>query len=212
MRVARSKLKQSDVIHRGGRFHSGNGKTAKGPTPPHGNPRYTFPVATRSIDTNSTATTVSNTTTETVVIDVDLPALTIRSKGATRLAAAGTIFNSAAASGTVTYRVKVDDGGGDTTVLATSGIVCSTSTGTRSWVLDAVMFGNGNSIQTHWGVYELSEASTGNMPPVATSVVGYSTSGIDETNAINMTVTAQMSAASTGFTVVRESAILEAVT
>ena len=169
-------------------------------------------MATRKIDSNSTSTEITNSSTEATVVDVETPALALRSDGATRLMVAGTILNSAAAAGTVTVKVKATDGTGTTTVLETSGIVCSTSTEFRKWNIETLMFGNAENIQTNWGYLDVSAASSVTLAPSTFSSVGYSTSGLVETDVINVTVTAQLSAASTGFSVVRESAIFEAVT
>jgi hypothetical protein len=210
--LARSLLKQSDRVHRGGSFVSGPGKVATGPKPPHGVPDYTFPMATRKIDSNSTDVDITSSTTEATVVSVSAPALSIRSEGATRLMASGTIYNKAAAAGTVTFKVKAADGTGTATVLETSGIVCSTSTEFRKWNLETFMFGNAENIQTHWGAIDVSAASAFTLPASTFNSVGYSTSALTETDIINVTVTAQLSAASTGFRFVRESAIFEAVT
>jgi hypothetical protein len=169
-------------------------------------------MATRTIDTNSTDVDITNSASEATVLDVSVPALAIRSKGATRLMASGTIYNKSVAAGTVTFRVKAADGSGTSTVLETSGVVCSTSTEFRKWNLETYMFGNAENIQTHWGAIDVSAASAVTLPASTYSSVGYSTSGLTETDMIDITVTAQLSSASTGFVFVRESAILEAVT
>ena len=211
--LARSLLKQSNRVYRGGSFiDSGPGRKRLGVKPPHGVPDWTFPLATRKIDSNSTDVDITSSTAETTVADVDAPALALRSEGGTRLMASGTIFKSAVAGGTVTFKVKVADGTGTSTVLETSGVVCSTSTEFRKWNLETIMFGNAENAQTHWGFIDVSAASSVSLPDSTFSSVGYSTSGLTETDVLNVTVTAQLSAASTGFVFVRESAIFEAVT
>lgn len=213
MSLARSLLRQSDRTFRGSSFiTTGPGRVAPGITPPHGIPDYTFPMATRKIDSNSTAINVVNSSVETTIVDVSAPALTIRNEGGTRLMASGTITNTLVAGGTVTFKVKVADTSGTSVVLATSAIVCSTDVDTRKWALEAIMFGNATNLQTHWGVLDVSVATAVTMPASTFQSVGYSGSSLDETDPLNVTVTAQLSVASTGFNVVGESAIFEAIT
>jgi len=168
-------------------------------------------MASQKIDGNSTAIEVINSASETVVATLTVPALTIRSEGMTRLSAAGTVTNTTDTGGTVTFRVKASVVGSTSTVLATTAVACSTSGDPRKWVLEEWMFGNDTNTQTHWGQFDLSAASTGTLPPSTFSGNGYSTSGLDETVAITLDITAQMSVGSTGFSLTRESAVLEAV-
>lgn len=211
-RDARSLMKQSDTTYRGGSFFpSGPGKRIRGPKPPHGIPDYTYPVASQKIDENSTAITVINSAAETTVATLVVPALTVRSQGATRLAASGTVTNTTDTGGGVTFKVVASVTGSTATVLATTAVSCSTSANARKWTLDEIMFGNDTNVQTHWGHFDLSAASTGTLPPSTFSGVGSSDGALDETEQITLKVTAQMSVGSTGFSVVRESAILEAI-
>ena len=209
--MARSLMRHRDALHRGSFFPSGPGTTLPGPKPPHGSPPYTYPMASQKIDGNSTAIEVINSASETTVASVTVPALTIRSQGMTRLSAAGTVTNTTDTGGGVTFRVKAAVTGSTSTVLATTAVACSTSGESRKWVLEEWMFGNDANTQTHWGQFDLSAASTGTLPPSTFSGNGYSTGGLDETVEITLSVTAQMSVGSTGFSVVRESAVLEAV-
>lgn len=212
-REARSLLRTSDRTFRGGSFiRSGDGRVTPGVDPPRGRPDYTFPMATRKIDHNSTALTVINSAAETTIIDVGAPALTIRSEGGTRLMASGTIDNTLVAGGTVTLRVKAADSATTTTVLATSAIVCSTDVDTRKWTLETIMFGNATNVQTHWGILDVSIATTASMPASTFSAVGQAGSALAETDTLNVTVTAELSSASTGFSIACESALFEAVT
>lgn len=126
--------------------------------------------------------------------------------------ASGTIKNTAVAGGAVTFKVKAADTAGTSIVLATSAIVCSTDVDTRKWSLEAIMFGSATNVQSHWGILDVSVATAVTMPASTFSAVGQSGSSLDETDIINVTITAQLSAASTGFSVVRESAIFEAIT
>jgi hypothetical protein len=168
-------------------------------------------MANQKIDSNSTDVDITNSSTEAIIADVDAPPLTIRNEGATRFMATGTILNKAIAGGTIIFKVKAADTFGTTTVLATSAVVCSTDLELRKWDVEAVMFGNATNAQTHWGSLNVSVASSASLPPSTFLGNGYSTSGLAETDTINVTLTAQLSAASTGFNIIRESALFEAI-
>lgn len=211
MSGARSLIDITDRVRMGGTFPSGPGSVSRGPRPPHGLPDYTYPVASQLIDTNSTAVTVVNSAAETAVASLAVPALTIRSQGATRLNAVGTITNTTDTGGAVTFRVKASVTGSTSTVMETTAVACSTSGDARKWALQEIMFGDDTNTQDHWAAMDISAASTGTLPASTYSSVGFSTGSLAETEIITLTVTAQMSAASTGFEVVRESAILEAI-
>jgi hypothetical protein len=177
--------------------------------PPKGPPVYSAePMVVQVLDTNSTAITISNSPTETVIANVTIPALTLSSTGGVRLTAAGWVQNTAITGGTARWRVKIDDGTNQT-VLATSSIDCSTSANLRRWQLEAIVMGKQPTYQRNWGFLNVSSPSTNTFSPLGTSVVGYSTSNRDETKQITMTITAQLSASSTGFSLAREAAFLE---
>ena len=211
LRNARTLMRQSDIIRRGGFIVTGAGHVGPGVSPPRGTPSYTVPMANQKIDSNSTDVDITNSTSETTIADVSAPALTVRNEGATRFLASGTILNKAIAGGTVIFKVKAADTLGTTTVLATSAVVCSTDTELRKWDIEAVMYGNATNVQTHWGSLNVSAASTATLSPSTFLGNGYSTSGLVETDIINVTMTAQLSGASTGFNITRESALFEAI-
>lgn len=210
-RNARTLMRQSNVINRGGFITTGPGRTGSGTSPPRGTPSYTVPMANQKIDSNSTDVDITNSTAEATIADVDAPPLTIRNEGATRFMASGTILNKAVAGGTVIFKVKAADSFGTTTVLATSAVVCSTDDELRKWDVEAIMFGNATNSQTHWGSINVSAASTGTLVPSTFLGNGYSESGLVETDTLNVTLTAQLSGASTGFNITRESALFEAI-
>lgn len=186
------------------------GRPPKFPRPPRGRPEYyTDPVAVRTVDENSTAFTLSNSASETAVASLTLPANALDSTGGARLSAFGSIQNTTSAGGTVTLRVKWQDGSGTTTVAATSGIVCSTSTGGRAWELQLTSLGNATLVNTHWGYVDVSSPGTGTVRPSTYTGVANSTTALDETDQITVTVTAQLSAASSSFSLTRRSAVLE---
>ena len=206
--MARSLLRHTDRTYLGGSFFpSGPGTKIRGPKPPHGLPDWTFPMASQKIDSNSTTYTATNSSTEQTISSMTIPALTISNEGATRLTATGIIQNSTSAGGTVTFKVKLDA----TTVMETSGIVCSTDASPRKWAVEVMTLGNAPNVQTHWGTLGVSTPSTYVIADTSWAGAGSSTSGLSELSAITATVTAQMSAASTSFTVTRTAAVLEAV-
>lgn len=184
----------------------------RSPTPPSGAPPwYIDDVTVRKVDENSTATSVTNTASEVTIATMTLPPLTLASTGAARLSATGTIKSSTTV-GTFTVRVKMADSASTETVLATSGISLSTSTSLRPWVLEAWVLGKQPNVNRAWGGIEVGAAGSGaSLLPSTYSAVGFSTMGLDETDAWTVSMTVQMSAASTALTMTREVSILEAM-
>ena len=183
--------------------------TARDPRAPNGgSPWYPNDVTVRKVDANSTAQTVTNSTSETTVASLTLPALTLSSTGAARLSATGTVSKNTA--GNVTFRVKVADQSSTATVLATSAIAVGSSTAAHAWLLEALMLGKQPGVSRAWGLLDISAAGAGaSLLPSTFSSVGFSTMGLDETEEWVVSVTAQMSAASTALSVTRQAALLE---
>ncbi len=188
------------------------GRFSRDPTPPSGPPPwYADAMTVRKVDENSTAISVSNTTTETTIATMTLPALTLTSTGAARLSATGTIQSSTTV-GTFTVRVKMADGASTETVLATSGISFSTSNSLRPWLLEAWVLGKQPNVNRAWGGIEIGAAGSGaSLLPSTYSAVGFSTMGLDETDPWTVSMTVQMSTASAALTMTREVSILEAI-
>jgi hypothetical protein len=166
-------------------------------------------MAVRLLDQSTAPTTVNNTTAETVLTSMTAPANTLSNGGGMRMSVAGTITNSTATGGTVVLRAKAAVSGSTTTILESSGIAVSTSTKGRTWAAEVVMFGQQPSVQHNWGGLVVSSPSTMTLPPSSFEAVGRSTGGLDETVQITMSMWAQMSTTSTGFTVTRQAALLE---
>lgn len=198
--------------HVAGEVDSGPGFMSFGPSPPHGSPQYTVPMASQTIDTNSTAVTITNSTVEQTVVSVAAPSLTIRSEGMTRLVASGKVRNATGAGTTLLLNVKVNDGTGLTSVLATTAVSVSSSTNSRWWNLEALMFGRAPNSQTHWGSVVMSDPTAATLAPPAYSSVGYSTSDLDDLQPITVTVTAKLDNASTNASFTMEGASFEAIT
>ena len=182
------------------------------PQPPSGSPPwYSAPVTVRKVDENSTATSVTNTASETTIATMTLPALTLSSTGAARLSAVGTIKSSTTV-GNFTLRVKVADDSSTSTVLASSGISFSTSTSLRAWTMESWLLGKQPNINRAWGVLDISQPGAGaSLLPTTFSAFGFSTLGLDETETWTVSITAQMSAASTALAITREVSILEGI-
>lgn len=202
----------TDRIRITNRIYSYPGPGGRQVSPPRGDPVFfVLPVASRRLDENSTTISVTNTTAETTVATLTMPALTISSTGAARFMAAGTISNTGVAGGTVTLRAKIDDGNGATTIAETSGIVCSTSTSLRRWNLHTYLAAKVANGQACWGFVDVSVASNSRTAPSTYTGVTWSTAAQSDNLPITITVTAQLSAASTAFTLSREFALLEGV-
>lgn len=210
--MPRGLLRTSDDVRWPGSFRSGPGRTARGVAPPHGDPIYTWPVASQKIDSNSTAVTLVNSTATTTLVDVDAPALTVRNKGATRLLATGTIVNTGVSTGRVTFDVVVDDSSSSSTVLATTAVLMSTDSNERKWLFEGLMYGRDTNEQAHWAGLDISAPTTGTMAPSTFTSVGYSTSALNDLLAFNVKLRATLTDASTTFSVVMESAVFEAIT
>ncbi len=187
------------------------GARIRDPRPPGGNePWYAEPVTVRKVDENSTAQTSINTTAEVTVSSLTLPALVLSSTGAARLSATGTINKNTA--GTVTFRIKVADQSSTDTVLATSGVTVDSSTDPHAWMIEALFLGKQPSVNRGWGIIDIASAGAGGtLKPSTFSAVGFSTMGLNEADAWTVSITAQMSAASTGFSVTRQVSVLEGV-
>jgi hypothetical protein len=187
------------------------GGRVRTPRPPRGDiPWYADSVTVRKVDENSTATTVSNSNSETTIASLNLPALVLSSTGAARLSVTGTVDK--AVSGTVTFRVKAADDSITTTVLATSGVDPSTSASPHPWGMEVLFLGKQPNVNRSWGFMDVGVAKPGGtLAPSTYSSVGFSTMGLDETDEWTISITAQMSAASTAFSVTRQVAILEAL-
>lgn len=197
------------LIHLGNQIY--NLRNTRAARPPGGDrPWYSESVTVRKVDENSTAITATNTASETTLASMTLPALTLYSTGAARISAVGTMSKNTA--GTYTIRVKLADQSSTATVLATTAFTPASSTSEHAWGLEAWLFGKQPTENRSWGVFDVSVAgSRGTMSPSTFSVLGWSTSSLDETEEWTVSITAQMSAASTALSVSRQVAILEGI-
>lgn len=189
----------------------GFGLTNRDPRPPGGSiPWYAEGVTVRKVDENSTAVSVTNTTTETTIANLDLPALTLTSTGVMRMSATGTILNNS--TNGVTIRIKAIDDVTTDTVLASTSIKPAASGSPHAWGVEFFVLGKQPGVNRGWGYLDVATAgAAGTLKPSTYSAVGFSTMGLDETDEWSITITAQMSAATTAMTVTRQVAILEAL-
>lgn len=184
------------------------------PRPPGGDdPWYSDPVTVRKVDANSTATTVTNTGTETTISSLTLPSLILATTGAARLTSYGTVGKNTGGAETVVFRLKVADQSGSTeTVLSTTSVNLGTSTALHPWGLEVMFLGKQPSVNRVGGIMDIGTAGAGASLLASTySSVGFSTMGLDETDEWTVYLTAQMSAASTAFSVTRQFSVLEGV-
>lgn len=180
--------------------------------PPHGPPIfYALAVASRRLDENSTTVTVTNSTVETVLASLTMPAQTLTSTGAARFTAVGAVSNTTVAGGTVKFRAKLSDGTSTAVVAETSGLVASTSTGLRTWAVEGYVMNKIANGQAVWTWLDMSNPTSQTNTPVDVATVGYSTAAMTDTTSITLTVTGQLSSPSTGFTVDRKVALLEGI-
>lgn len=189
------------------------GRQTRDPRPPHGDdPWYSDPVTVRKVDENSTAETATNSSTENTISSLTLPALILSSTGAARLSATGTVNKNSGGSETVTFRLKAADDSSTSTVLATTTINLGNSTDPHAWMLEALFLGKQPDVNRGWGMIDIAGAGAGGtLTPSTFSAVGFSTMGLDEGEQWTISITAQMSAASTNFSVTRQVSILEGV-
>lgn len=181
------------------------------PRPPNGGPPwYSANVTVRKVDENSTAQTVTGTVTETTIASLDLPALTLASTGAMRLSATGIITQGTTQG--VTFRIKAADDTITDTVLATTAIKPASSTSPHAWGIEFLILGKQPSVNRGWGYIDIATAGAGGtFKPSTYSAVGFSTMGLDETEEWTISITAQLTGATTGLAVTRQVAILEAM-
>jgi hypothetical protein len=162
------------------------------------------------VDENSTAITVTDSTTETALATLTLPALTISSAGAARISAVGVI--NANSTGSVIFKVIVSDDSLTATVLQTTGIQVASSANPHPWVLEGWFVGKQPNQNRAWGDLSVGKAAVGaSLAPSTYSSVGFSTMGLDETETWTVEVSAKMSSASTSYSVTGHVAILEGI-
>src|SRR3990172_5815641 len=180
--------------------------------PPHGPPLFfASDVSTRKQASLSSTVTLSNSTAETALVSLTMPALTFVTQGGGRLWVAGTARNSTNAARTVTYRGKLTIGATTTTIFATTHISMVQSTKPRQWQAAIGVVGTTLSTQLRtWGALDLSGASTISMPPTTYSGASYLLATVPNSSAATVfKLTAQVSAASTRLKVTADAGYLE---
>ena len=156
------------------------------------------------------SSTMGNTTAETTIASMSVPALALTNKGGIRGWAAGTVSN-ATSTGTVTLRAKLVVGGTTTTIAETSGISISTSTTPRSWMTLITVLGTTSSTALRgWSMATVSAPSTLDTPPSTYQGFGYSMPIVaNSSSAGTLNFTMQLSVASTGVVASGDVAALE---
>ncbi len=159
----------------------------------------------------TTAVSVSNTTSETDLVSLQLPANAFTQDRSAIVNAAGS-FTHSTSTGDVIFRFKVNT----QTVLQTATITPTTSTDPRAWAIQGTLVASSSQEQQVAATIHLTPDSTetwkvGDWTAEGFGGAGYGTSTQPSTDAIDIKVTAQFSNATTGWIVTSESALLEQV-
>ena len=159
-----------------------------------------------------TPTTIRDSSVENLLFELPVPAYGLETFGGIRMTAAGTILNTSASTGRITLKVKLSTSTGTTgTILAkTTTVPCTTSANSRFWMVRSDILAPSASAQTGWTSIDITSPSTGSGLSTA-SYVGLSTAAMVETGVVYVKMTAELSTASTNFTLVGKSAWIESV-
>lgn len=151
------------------------------------------------LNSRTTTATVTNTTAETALTSVSLPAYLFDTGRAVRSWAFGSL--TAVSTGSVTVRTysRHSSSTGFGTLLGSAQLSPSTSASARWWGVSHDVVATSTAGQRHRLQVRYTAPSTGVALRSSTvELFGYSTSGLTHDKSIVLTVTAQWSAASTG--------------
>ena len=167
----------------------------------------------RKVNHLTTPTTVRNSSVENLLFELSVPAYGLQTFGGIRMTAAGTILNTSASTGRITLKVKLSTstGTGGTIIAATTTVPCTTSANSRYWLARSDILAPATSAQTGWSNIDISVPTAGTAGLSTASYVGLSTAALVETGVVYVKMTAELSTASTNFTLVGKSAWIEAV-
>ena len=164
---------------------------------------FQTPMTVRKVDEKVATTTITDTTTETILASMTLPAVTLTSQGAAAMTVSGTFLNQSTATESIRLRGKIEIGGSTLTFAETTGITCSTSTSLRSWAFTAGLIGSTLSTELRsWSDITMSAPST-SLTPVSTSLYnGYGLVTVPNSSSQSIfTLSGQLSTASTDLTI-----------
>lgn len=157
----------------------------------------------KSLDTNVTPVTISNSLDKTTIYSYTVPANTLGTNGVLDLNLSGTYLNNSGATKTVT--VTLEYGGTIMVTTVSAAITPSAVTGTFNYKFNLSAGGVTNSqIASFFGVHELG---TG----VRTLLYDNGTSAIDSTTNQTLLVTVKLSAANATQTFIRKSATVNKI-
>jgi hypothetical protein len=167
-------------------------------------------MSVKKIDELVATTTIINSTAETSLGTMTIPASVFVGQGGAAMSMSGTVLNTSAAAGTARLRAKVILGGTTSVFAETTALSCSTSNNSRAWTLASGLIGSTLSTQLRtWSDVVLSAPSTSKVAPSTYSGVGYGSILLPNTSAQStIEVTAQLSAASTNFSFTSDAAEL----
>lgn len=171
--------------------------------PPHGSAVFFItPMAVRKADEITVTTTVANSTTQTILGTLDIPAMSFVSQGGAAGVVTGTIRNHVSAGATIVLRATLTIGGSTTTIMESSAIALSTSVNSRHWQLGVAVIGTTQSTALRtWGEAFITNPTTRSLAPVASNLASQRTMTVaNTTTAATLKITAALSAASTGLT------------
>ncbi len=174
--------------------------------PPARPPRGTG--VTSSVVTSTATVTVTNTTTETTLMSMSIPAGAFTQGRAVNTVTGGT-FTHTGSTGALTLRLKV----GGSTVLVTDPIVPSTSVNGRGWRIDTSHVAVSTASQQTVAAFTMSDASTGlwHSGTSGHRGAGFGVSTAASTAAIPVVLSAQFSVASTGWSIVKNMAMMQQI-
>ncbi len=163
---------------------------------------------TASVVTSTGTVTVTNTTIETTLVALTLPAGAFTA-GRAAFATVGGTFKHTGSTGSVILRLKMNAA----TILTTPLLVPSTSPNQRGWRIDTTVIAATTAVQQTSATFVMSEGSTGTWPAGTSgyTAVGYGVSTQPSTATIAVTVTAQFATASTGWIIEKNVAMLQQV-
>lgn len=159
----------------------------------------------------TTAVTLTNTTSETNLASLQLPADSFTAGRVAVLDTAGS-FSHTTSTGDVIFRFKINS----QTAIQTPALSPTTSTDPRAWMIRGTLIASSSQEQFVSALMEITPDSTdtwkvSNWSGDGFDGVGYATTTQPSTAAIDVKVTAQLSNATTGWVITAQGAFLEQV-
>ena len=156
-------------------------------------------------DTNTI--TVVNTTTETEIVSLIVPAYGLAKGQVVRLTTAGDFLNNSGGAATVLFKVKL----GSSVVLTTPATSLANSANLRQWRLVVDVLAETSALQRVSAVLHFSDDTAADFGPAETYLVGYGTDTEDGTATVDVSVSVTLGTAATTINIRRHMGFLEAV-